>query len=90
MRYRRASVTDEVVDPVSAVAGRVQHPANDMIRVDDALLAQAGQDLLDKRPQPDEDSVFQLFNLGREVFQEALAQHRVLGHVRCPPGNRRR
>lgn len=90
MQYGRAAVPNEVVDPVGAVARRMQHPADDPIRVDDTLLAKAVQDLLDKRPEPNEDSVFQLLDLGRKVLQKVLAQNRVLGHVRRPPGNRRR
>lgn len=81
MRDRRVSVADEVVDPVGAVSGGVQHATNHPVGIQGPLLDQTIQHLLDLRPEPDEHGIPQLLDLRREVLQQILPQQGVLGHV---------
>ena len=81
MRDRRASVADEVVSPVDAVSGGVQHAANHPVWIQDPLLDQTIQHPLDRRPEPDEHGILQFLDLRREVLQQVLPKQGVLGHV---------
>lgn len=82
MRDQRASVADEVVDPVGAVSGGVQHAANHPVGIQNPLLDKAVQHALDLRPQANEHGIFQFFDFRREVLQQVLPQQGVLGHIR--------
>ena len=64
---------DEVIDPIGAVAGGVQHSADYAIRLKDPLLNQALQRLLDVRPESDKNCILELFDLGREVLHKVLS-----------------
>ena len=73
-----ASVADEVIDPVGAVAGWVQHAANHPVGFQDPLLDKTIQYLLDLRPEPDEHGILQFLDLRREVLQQVLLSKGVL------------
>lgn len=63
VRDRHVYVTDEVIDPVGAVAGWVKHGPNYPIGLQNLLLDQTIQHLLNLRPEANEHGILQFLSV---------------------------